>query len=261
METRLLGQTGLRVGRLGVASSYGAPVEAYEEAFERGCNYFTLGSFLRGRSRPMREAIRNLASAGKRDALVLASLSYAHNGPLMTWFFERELRLLGIDHMDVLLLGWHNRPLRKGLLAAARRLKERGLVRAIGVTSHNRKLLPRLAADGTVDLFHVRYNAAHRSAEDEVFGKLGPEPPGVVSFTATDWGKLLDPKRMPAAKQPLSAPDCYRFVLAQSAVDVCMTGPKTLEQMRENLRALELPPLSQDELSRIRRIGDYIYAG
>ena len=39
-----LGRTGLNVGRLGVAASYGAPAEAFEEAFERGCNYFYIGS-------------------------------------------------------------------------------------------------------------------------------------------------------------------------------------------------------------------------
>jgi len=35
-EPKTLGRTGLKAGRLGVASSYGAPAEAYEEAFERG---------------------------------------------------------------------------------------------------------------------------------------------------------------------------------------------------------------------------------
>ena len=33
METRVLGRTGLEVGPLGVAASYGAPAEAFEEAF------------------------------------------------------------------------------------------------------------------------------------------------------------------------------------------------------------------------------------
>jgi hypothetical protein len=39
-----LGNTGLTVGRLGVAASYGAPASAIEEAFDRGCNYFYLVS-------------------------------------------------------------------------------------------------------------------------------------------------------------------------------------------------------------------------
>ena len=36
---RVLGRTGLKVGRLGVACSYGAPTAAFEEAFEQGVNY------------------------------------------------------------------------------------------------------------------------------------------------------------------------------------------------------------------------------
>jgi len=34
-EQTILGRTGIKVGRLGISSSYGAPVEAFEEAFER----------------------------------------------------------------------------------------------------------------------------------------------------------------------------------------------------------------------------------
>jgi hypothetical protein len=37
-ERGTLGRTGLKVGRLGVVSSYGAPAEAYEEAFDSGVN-------------------------------------------------------------------------------------------------------------------------------------------------------------------------------------------------------------------------------
>jgi hypothetical protein len=38
--TAVLGRTGLRVGRLGVAAGYGVPADAVERAFERGANYF-----------------------------------------------------------------------------------------------------------------------------------------------------------------------------------------------------------------------------
>ena len=43
-EPVVLGRTGLKVGRLGLASGYGAPAEAFEEGFERGCNYWTWGT-------------------------------------------------------------------------------------------------------------------------------------------------------------------------------------------------------------------------
>ena len=60
-EKRILGKTGLKVGRLGISSSFGAPVEAYEEAFEKGCNYFTWGTFIKGRSSEMKKAIKTIS--------------------------------------------------------------------------------------------------------------------------------------------------------------------------------------------------------
>ncbi len=60
----VLGRTGLKAGRLGVAASYGAEANAFEEAFERGCNYFYWGSM---RKNGMRQAIQNICAQGKRD--------------------------------------------------------------------------------------------------------------------------------------------------------------------------------------------------
>jgi len=64
---------------------------------------------------------------------------------------------------------------------------------------------------------------------------------------------------MPEGEEPLSAADCYRFVLSNPNVDVCMMGAKNREQMTENLTALEKGPLSDEELDRIIRIGDHLY--
>jgi len=67
-QRRILGRTGLSVSRLGVGSSYGAPAEAYEEAFERGVSYFYWGSM---RKTSMAQAIQNIIKKGKREELVL----------------------------------------------------------------------------------------------------------------------------------------------------------------------------------------------
>ena len=63
-----LGQTGIKVGRLGVAASYGASAAAFEEAFDHGCNYFYWGSQRRS---GMRRALQNICSSGKRDDVVI----------------------------------------------------------------------------------------------------------------------------------------------------------------------------------------------
>lgn len=255
-----LGRTGLKVGRLGISSSYGAPAAAFEEAFDRGCNYFTWGTFIRGRSSEMKRAIRTIVQSGRRDGLVLAMLTYAHSASLTDLFLKKGLNALGVDHADVLILGYFPKRPPRRVMEGALRLKEKGLVRFIGLTGHNRKVFPELHAEGLIDVFHIRYNAVHCGAETDTFPYLaGESRAGVVSFTATCWQKLLKPKNMPPGIAAPSAADCYRFALSHPAVDVCMMGAKDLGQMRENLAVLTQGPMSEEELNRMRAIGDHIY--
>jgi predicted aldo/keto reductase-like oxidoreductase len=63
---------------------------------------------------------------------------------------------------------------------------------------------------------------------------------------------------MPPGEAPLRASDCYRFVLSEPRVDMCLTGPANAEQLREALRALEAGPLSPEEAEHVRRIGRHV---
>jgi len=256
-EPKTLGRTGLKAGRLGVASSYGAPAEAYEEAFERGINYFYWGAIRRG---GMARAIRNIVSgqAGRPD--------------------HRATELFPFSRADGTLLPERpkkpgNRPGRRSAPGVAQQttlrphhrkslvMRERGMFRFLALSGHNRKLFPILAGDASFDLFHLRYNAVHRGAEEEVFAKISPENrPGLISFTATRWGDLLNPRKMPPGEKPPRAADCYRFVMSHRMVDVCMAGPKNVGEMREALTALQLGPLSEEEMARMQRIGAYIHS-
>ncbi len=261
-ESTVLGRTGLKVGRLGIASGYKAPAAAIEEAFERGCNYFTWGTVIKGYVPAMREALKSIVAKGQRDKLVLAAFTYAHNNFLSEKLLARGLRSAGLDHADVLILGYFSRRPSRRLIDGALRMKEKGLIRFIGISSHNRKMLVTLAAGGEFDVLHLRYNAAHTGAETDLFPHLASEPgqrPGTVVFTATRWGQLLNPKKMPPGEKPLTAAECYRFALSNSSVDVCMSGARTVEQMRENLTVLDNGPLTETEMERVRRIGDFVY--
>jgi len=254
-----LGTTGISVGRLGVASSYRAPTPAYIEAFERGCTYFTLGSFVRGPARQFEKAARALFEGGHRSRMVLSILSYAHSALLTERFLRKELRRLGTDYADVLLLGYFSKRPPPRILDGAMTLKKTGIVRAVGITTHNRSLVPELHREGILDLYHVRYNAVHRGAEKDLFPQVAePSKPGIVAFTATCWGRLLSPRRMPPGERPATAVECYRFALTHPAVDLCLTGPRTLEEMRENLTVLDQGPMSDEELARMHRIGDHL---
>jgi aryl-alcohol dehydrogenase-like predicted oxidoreductase len=260
-ERRVLGRTGLEVGRIGISSSYGVPGDALERAHERGVNYIYWGS-------------RRLASFGEglkrlrpqRDKFVLVIQSYTRVAGLMAWSLERALRALTFDHADVLLLGMWNKPVPPRILDAAQQLKQRGLVRFLAVSTHQRTLVPQIAAASDFDIVHFRYNAAHPGAEKDIFPRLPAAPrPGLVAFTPTSWGQLtgksslqafvLGGRPLPKGERAPTATDCYRFVLSNPEVDVCMTGPSDAARMEEALEALRRGPMSEDELAWMRRVG------
>ena len=54
------------------------------------------------------------------------------------------------------------------------RLREEGKVRAIGISIHDRERAGKLAESSPLDLFMIRYNAAHPGAERDIFPHLGP---------------------------------------------------------------------------------------
>jgi len=165
-----------------------------------------------------------------------------------------------MNYADVLLLGLWNRPVRPAILDAARRLRDRGLVRYLAVSTHHRPLAPQLAAAG-IDILHVRYNAIHRGAEREIFPLLEAQEarPGIVSFTATSWGQLLTPSKVPEGERVPTATDCYRFVLSNPAVDICLSGPKDAQQFQAALDAIERGPMDPDELAWMGRVGKAKY--
>jgi aryl-alcohol dehydrogenase-like predicted oxidoreductase len=254
-QRTILGRTGLETGRLGLAAGYGVPAASVEAAFERGVNYLYFGSIRRG---GFAQALRNLAP--RRDRFTLVVQSYTRVAALMGWSLERALRAAQTSYADVLLLGLWNRLPSPRILDAALKLKERGLVRYLAVSSHNRPFIPELARNPSVDVLHVRYNAVHPGAETDVFPHLPSDGhrPGVVTFTATSWGQLLKPGKIPAGEKPPTAADCYRFAMSHPAVDVCISGPSNAQHMQDALEALDLGPMSADELEWMHRVGKAI---
>jgi aryl-alcohol dehydrogenase-like predicted oxidoreductase len=176
----------------------------------------------------------------------------------MGWSVDRALRALGTDYVDVLTLSWWNGRPPERIVEAALRLRERGKVRHLMVSCHHRPTFERLVDDARFDALMLRYNAAHPGAEREIFPHLAKRRAATVSFTATRWGTLLDPRLTPSGEKTPRASDCYRFALTSPHVDVCLSGPKNGAELDEALEAALRGPMSEDELAWMKRVGAHV---
>jgi aryl-alcohol dehydrogenase-like predicted oxidoreductase len=254
----VLGRSGLAVGPLGVAGGYGVGAAALRRAFDRGVTYFYHGS---RRSGGMRTAICDLVAAGERARLAVVLQSYTRFPALLERSLAAGLRQLGLDHADVFLLGWFNGMPGERLLERAERMRSSGMFARLAVSGHKRPAFVAFAADPRFDVLHIRYNAAHAGAEQDIFPHLpAAGRPGIVAYTATRWGALLKAGRMPPGEAPLRGRDAYRFALSNPDLNVCMCGPRDDAELDEALAALDEGPLTPVEDARIRAIGRWVHA-
>jgi aryl-alcohol dehydrogenase-like predicted oxidoreductase len=71
-------------------------------------------------------------------------------------------------------------------LEALLKMKDKGMIRHVAISAHNRKLAARLAKELPLDAIMIRYNIAHRGADNEVFPFLPKgDRPGVSRIQDT----------------------------------------------------------------------------
>lgn len=253
-----LGKTGLKVFRLGLSTSYRPGRAAVFAAVDAGMNFF----FGFGFDGQLSGALREVFKSG-REKFILATGAYNMiiGYPNLRRSLEKRLRQFGTDYLDVFLFlgvmkpGQFSEHVREELC----RFREEGKVKAIGISTHDRKFAGKLAAEGLTDVLMVRYNAAHRGAEEDIFPHCTRHDTGVIAYTATRWSYLM---RRPRGYKEEKVPDAgmaYRFVLSNPDVDVCLTGPRSVRELRENLAAVGQGPLSEDEMRFMREFGDMVH--
>jgi len=265
-----LGSTGISVSMLvpaawsfaGRKGPFGGriPPGEIERAFhELGLNTF----FVTPKMKDAAEGVRRLVRAGRRDEMVIISGAGIPTAGRVRAYWSRCTRELELDTVDVFFMGWvqHHLYLRASVWSAMQELKASGKVRALGFSIHNRRLAAELAngLDPPPDVLIIRYNAAHRGAERDIFDKLAEPKPGVIAYTATRWGDLLKPRPDLGFERGMSAPECYRFALMNPAVDAVLCGARTYSELEEDVEGVLQGPLAEDRYREVCRFGAAVH--
>lgn len=211
---------------------------------------------------------RAVAELGPRRRDVILCVQFeartaAEAGPEL----DQVLRELRTDYVDVLTFyyveeeaEWQQIIGRGGAMDYCRAAQRDGRVRLLGLTSHQRPLAAAAARSGLLDLLMIRYNAAHRGAEHEVFPATDERGLPVVVYTCLRWGALLrpTPDDPPGFAVP-RAPQWYRFALQTPSVAVALMAPDNRAELEEDLTVLESSgPLPQEEYDMLAAHGQRV---
>ena len=246
---------------LGLAAYPKQDPRCIARAFEAGINYYFFYSL---GARDFIEGLQPLL-AKHRDEVIVGSGSGARKRPSLRAVRKKLLAAVGGGMLDIFFAEYVNPSDdpeaifgKGGALDELSAWKADGVIRYVGATAHDRTIARQLAADPRVDVLMHRYNMAHRKAAREVFPTALETNTPVVAFTATRWGTLMKPQDGWTANPPVAA-DCYRFCLAQPAVQVVLTAPKTVGELADNVAVVSSPPMGAAELAEWERFGDVVY--
>ncbi len=247
MKTIELGRTGLRVSRLAIGTGTNGYSNSSNQTrlgpdvlpsilragFELGVNFWDLADSY-GSHPHARRALAHVP----RESVVIATKTSARTEAEATSAVERFLRELGTDRIDIVHLhgvsvaDWPRQ--RAGAMAALSRLKEQGIVRAVGVSVHDLGALATAATEPWVDVVLARINPAgvHMDAAPDqvvpVLHKIHDAGKGLYAMKVLGQGKLRNDVRGALA-----------YALGLGCLDALNIGIESEAELRECARLVE----------------------
>ena len=259
-----------------------------ESAWELGVRYFDtapyygsgvaerrLGDVLRTKPRDAFVVSTKVGRLLRPDASGWAGAYFDFSGDAALRSLESSLERLGLDRVDIALVhdpDDHYDEALAGAFRALERLRDEGVVRAVGVGMNRTELLCRFAREADPDCFLVagRYTVLDRSAENELLPVCEERGIAVIAGGVFNSGVLaggdtfdyetasagvvarVAELRATCARHgvPLAAA-AVQFPARHPAVASVLVGCRTPEEVAEDVRlsALALPDALWDELA------------
>lgn len=240
----------------------------YSPAVRLAIRFKYLLTPLRGWLGPATPALNRIKYGDKRGAFSSKHITESIHG---------SLKRLGTDYIDLYQL--HNPPPqeleRDDLCEPLEKLKQQGKIRAYGI-SCKEIAHARLAMRHPIATVQVAYSLLDQQARSECLPVAGERNIGVIARLPFAQGLLtgalgetkaeqiamsradIAARKARAGRFRFLATDrrtlaqaALQFVLQTSGVSVTIPGMSSRRHLHENLKALELPPLSRQEMEKI----------
>ncbi len=273
MEYRVNRRTGDRVSMLGFGTSYIAEagekdaVAAIRRACEGGVNYFDLAAADGKAISYMGIALRDV----RKSVFFQVHFGADYSKGTYGWSTDREtirrsvawqLEQLGTDYIDYGFIHCIDEPSdwrayqEGGALACLLELKEQGVVRHIGLSSHTPATAGRVLDGVPVDMLMFSINPAYdyqkgeyaKGSVDErtaLCRRCESEGIGISVMKPFSGGQLLDPALSPFGKS-LTTYQCMQYALDRPGVLTILPGMSGVKQVEDLLGFFDAPEEERD---------------
>ena len=248
MNERILGRTGLTVKLLGFG---GIPIQQVSEedairvvrhSYERGINYFDTA-----RNYTVSEERIGLALEDVRNDVVFATKSSRRDKQGVLEELEVSLNNLRTDWLDVYQLhnvssrdAWEQVKAPHGALAALYEARDQGIIRHLGITSHDPALLTEIVKEEIFETIMIPFNYLTNLPADELLPLCRELKVGTVIMKPFGGGAFTN------------ANTALKFLLGKEFVDVVIPGMMSIREVEENVSVASGPTiLSPSELRLI----------
>jgi myo-inositol catabolism protein IolS len=305
MKYRKLGQTDLQISEITFGcwelgggqwekESDEGNIQALQKAFELGINTFdTAEGYGQGHS----ENIVGLALEGKRkECIISTKVSPTHLRPEdVRASAENSLNRLRTDFIDIYYIHWPNVeiPLAE-TLSEFNKLKEEGLIRAIGVSNFSVVQLKEAMEYARIDVTQPEYSLLHRTIEAEIIPYCDQHSIGIMSYSSlakgiltgvyhngqaqvkdTDFRKerrlflpehlekeqeLIDVvQKLAQAKKVTMSEIAISWLLHRPSMTSSIVGTQNVKHLAKNVQAVDIQ-LSAEELKELDQISSKVIA-
>jgi len=176
--------------------------------------------------------------------------------------FEQQLKVFGTDYSDIGLIHYvdqsddFERVMSGGILDYAQKLKQDGIIRYLGFSSHSVDISRRFLETGLMDIFMFSLNPAYDFVPVDGKLKLSEERrllyqeaekrgAGITVMKAYGGGRLLSDSSSPFGRA-MSVPQCIQYALDRPAVVSCLPGVRNMEDLNSVLAYYKTSPAERD---------------